>query len=1086
MGSCGNLASASEPLCSGSEVAEDSVSEKLTGIKAALDSHDSNANAGQMRSSQATRHCGIEGDCSPGHCDKTSLVVGREGQCTGKVGFECENLSESDASYLDREVLFGEICPGNVQNTDDMALKLISGIGCLDNPSGQVEAEDGTCGDGSLLNGVNLVEKTADGLLDVEDGTKLIPSLIITGDVCRNVMEATLKSKIMTEVVKGQDSPVINDQKGSCPSETCANSMDEKVNDVAVVETNTCDVTPCSETSEMPAKNVLSSGYPDETSTTHGNKNVSGLQIEAVEAIYVVDMGNCKLASDEADVAADHSCPTDSLFHAVPETVQEDDRSAKCLSLREAVTKVEAETCIEAPSFQITEMPVEEKTVLPLNHGKASDNNDTMTVNSLINETNLGDMIEADSRNDRSIFLPHKMPYEQSRMPDCKTDSDQLNEQRSGGPLSGMSAETSGTGDLKNDDMSCQMLPSTDNQGTSEGLHSLLSNSAQVDGRVDSSGAPETYVVCVKEENARPPDKFNDSGSQALQLKEVTLNFERLSEETLGLHSCEPHSTVKDCSAKSSDDLDVPTVIIAAATTSSAANDYLNQKNDESKHDSRSECVPEIESPVVITSSSRSSRLNKSGRKTQAKRASRYSRNGGKVAPNYEALELIFKASKKKRTCCSKTRRSSMWGVMQSVSQHFERMYELGIESAQKQGSRKVRIGQGIGKQSRNQTGGITQASKGKVGGSSNRIRLKVKMGKEVVLISEVNAPASMSAFAPASCGGTSSDVANLTNEVKEKNQLDCLDAKLDIGKSYHGNSLVNGDPNLIAKDSAQDGRGCFDPTPVEIGHVRTTFEDGYLGSETSPDSEVIDLMPEAQIGERRQQGLNSVAVDSSKSPATSKDVLDTRKEKKKDKVPRQINCVRKDKSLSGSSSSNRRGSRVKVGGSFNSGENAALFTGANRLTDSSRNTESLNLSSESDLAFFNGSLSVDSGADTKTGQDICIGSMALEHSNNDLPSYAKKKGQKQVKSSKSGGVSGARSRGVSSTKSRKGATCKQNKDSEKSTRKSKVKEKGIHNHFLCKAEDHALSGTFSSGFISSVLLLLGKNAPALTYSFLW
>lgn len=1064
MGSCGNLASAAEPLSSGSEVVEELVSDKLTGIEAALDSPNSNENAGQMSSHHVTQHSGIEVDRFPGLCDKTSLLVTRDDQCTGKGGFECENLSEVVGSYLEEEGFSAEICPGNLQNTDDMALKLTSAIGSLDDPSDRIEAKDGMHGDVPLLKGVNLAEVTADDLLVMEAGNRLIPPLIITGDVCRNEMEATLESRMITEeVVLGQDGPEMNDQKASCPLETCASSVEENVHDVAEVETATCNMAPRSEASDMPTENILSSGYPDENSRKHENKKVSDLEIEVVEAIRV-DMDSHELPSNETDGAADNTFPADSLCHAVLETVQGDDKSVKCLSSEEAVVearmetntvaKVEVARCTETPSFQIIEMPVEEKNVLVLNHEQ---------------------MMEADSQNDGSTSLLQEVPYEQSGVPDCATDSDQLNEQESGGLLSGISTEMfSGIEDVKIDDVNCQMLPSKDDLGTSEGLHicSPLSDSSQMDGKGDSNGAPKTYLELVKEENAFSLDNFDGNGHQSQQLREVSLSFERLSEGTLGLQSCEPDFCVKYSSAKSSDDLDVQNATVAAATTSSAANNYSSKNNDKRKHDGRSECVPGTESPVVMTSSSRSSRVNKSGRKTQAKRASRHSRNANKVAPNYEALELIFKASKKKRSCCSKTPRSSTWGVMRNVSQHFEHIYGPGIEPAQKRGSRKVKIVRGNGKQSRNQSDGMSQPSKGNVSSSSNRIRLKVKMGKEIVMISEVvNIPASLGAFASGCCGGTTSDVAKLTNDVKEENQLECVDGKLDTGKTHHGDPLVNGDPNLIAKGSAQDGGSCLEPTPVEIGPVGVTVEDRYLGSETSPDSEVIDLMPEAQIGERHQEGINTVALDSSKSLTTCEDVLHTRKGKKKDKVPHQSSCRRKDKSLSGSSSSSKRHScKVKGGESLDSGENVASCTNENCLSNSSRNAESINLSNESDLAFLKGSLCVESGDNTYPGQDVSIGSMDLEHLKNDLLSYEKVKGQKQVKSSKSGRLSGDMSKGVKSTKSRKGSSCKQKKDSEKSTSNSKVKEKGVYT-----ANDHALAGIFSSGFISSFFFYLVK-----------
>ncbi|PKI42478.1 hypothetical protein CRG98_037151 [Punica granatum] len=1005
MGSCGNLASADEPLSCGSAAAGELAPGQLTGEEAAQTSPDFGVNADQVSSRHEAEQSGIEEDCSPGDFDKSgSLVVATDGQCSENGGFQCENQSGADASSLDREASSGELGVGNLENGDGMPLELKSGIDCPDDPSEQIELGYRMRGNGPLVQEIESVEETADDLLVMEAGTEGCPSLLINGDECRSGREATMERKMISEEVAITPAGLlVNNQTGNCPLETCANLVDEKVDDVAL-ENDTCNATPCPDTNGMPTENALSPGYPDGKSTKGEDKNESVLLIETVESIYAVGIDNLKLSPNGTKREADNLCPADSACRAVLETVQEDDRSVKCLSSEDAsvemmkefsaLAKVEAELCIGTPSSQVNEMPVEKTVdILLLDNDQMSNDNDTMTMSSLISETRGGARIGADSQYETSIALLHKMPCAQSSMRDCMIGSGQQTEKKSDGLLSGMPTELfSGSEDAKIDDMCCQNFPLGDDR--EKGLHvsSLLSNSAQVDGGEDSNGAAETNAEHIGEENALLVDKCIENGGESLHLKETAFNCESLSVGSLGLQSCKPHSTLKNCSLYSSNDSDVPCMAVTVATTSSAANDYISEKNEERKTHGRFDCLPEAESPLVITSSSRrSSRANKSGRKTQAKKASRYSRDASKVAYHHESLELIFKAAKKKRTCCSKTPRSSTWGIMQNISQHFEHINELGVESDQKQGSRKVRIGRGSGKQSTNQSGGTSQVSKGNVGGASNRIRLKLKMGKEVVMISEVVSTA-RGAFVSASSGGSISDVANLTDDVKEKNQLDCGGAKLENEKLYSGNHFVNGDSNLTVKESAQDGGGCFDPTLVQIESVCGTVEDTYLGSETSPDSEVINLTPEAQLSERPQEGAKDVALDSSKNLANFEDVLNSRKGKKKDKA---------------------------------------------------------------DLAFSNGHLEIENGANTFPGQDISSGLVDLEHLESNLLS-AKQKEQKQVKSSKPSKVSSDRSKDLNSAKSRKGASCKQKK--EKSTSKSKVKERGVRDELLCKAEDHALA----------------------------
>ncbi|KAK4795363.1 hypothetical protein SAY86_013357 [Trapa natans] len=1001
MGSYGNLASTAKLLSSDSEVAEEMVSEELIGREAVICSPNCNVNADQMSSFQATQHYGHDGNFSLGYCDRTSPAESRDDQCIGQGNFEWEIPSEANGSYLEEDGVSGDDYPVNLKNADDMHE------------------------DESLLTRVNLVEGAADDHLVLVGSAKWIPPLIITGDVFRNEMESR---KIVEDIRIGQDGPMMNDQKDSCCLETYSIPMEAKVHDLAEVESDSGNMASHSKVSDTPTENVLSTVYPDEKSRKHVNKEVSGLQIGAF-----IDMGSHELPSNETDGATGNSLHVDSLCHAVLETVQEHDESVKWLSSSEVmveamretsiVTKVEAVTCIENPCFQIIGMPMEEKNVLLQS--------------------------EADS-NDRSTLFLEQMPFEQSTTPDCITDLDQLNELvESGGLLSGMSTETiSGIEDVKIDDLSCQILPSKDDLGAPEVVHasSTFCSCSQMDGKKDSNGDLKVYLEHAKEGNVHSPDNFDFYGDRSRQTKEVSLSFGGLSEGTLGLQSCEPHSTIKCFPEKSSRDLYVPNMVVVDATTSSADNNYLSKTKDERKHNGGSERVPEAESSLAMIPSSRGIRVNKSGQKAHAKKGSRNSKNINKIAPNYQALELIFKASKKKRTRCSKTPRSSTWGVMKNVSQKFECINGSGIEIAQKRGPQKVRIVQGSGKHSIDQSEGTSQPSKGNSGSSSNRIRLKVKMGKEIVMISEVNVPDSLGDFASARSRGTISDVAKLTNDVKEKNQLENVNANR---KSYHCGSLVNGDPMLIAKESTHDGGGCLEATPSEIGPVGVTAEDRYLGSDTSPDSEVIDLMPEAQIGERHREGIGPVALDSSKSLAA----------KNKDKAPQQSSCRKKDKSLSGSSSSKRRSCKVKGGEKLDCSENDAPFTISNHLTNSSRYAESINSSFNPDLSFSNGSLCIERGDNTYPGQDVSIESMDLESLKNGSLSYVKVKGKRQVKGSKSGRVSSGMPKGVKSANSKKEYSCKQKKDSEKLSNKRKMKEKFVYNQLLCKDGDHALAG---------------------------
>ncbi|KAI6690981.1 hypothetical protein NL676_027809 [Syzygium grande] len=362
------------------------------------------------------------------------------------------------------------------------------------------------------------------------------------------------------------------------------------------------------------------------------------------------------------------------------------------------------------------------------------------------------------------------------------------------------------------------------------------------------------------------------------------------------LQSCLPSSTNENRSLKLKNVPEISTGVIIP----SSKVDNFEDGTDDRKCFTQSDHSSETRGPKIVSSSSqKSSRLSKSGRKTQAKRAARNSRNANKVACLLETREFVSEASKKKRTSLSKTARSSPWGALQNVSQLFAQVNGLGFRQMKSQRRSKARTGRESDKKMKNQQVENQNLSSG-TRGSSTRIRLKVKLGKGPIQSSsnviDVVSPPSVSIVAntgmTTSSKGTCAEVPKMDGDGEYKSRVEGCP-----GKSSSKEKLLSADPRLssgletensdtgtvLERSTGNVREDCLGiPDSAVIETAGGTADGGYLDPETSPDSEVINLVPESQDGEGFREDIDEAVLHCAQQYAICVDVDGSKRGKKK------------------------------------------------------------------------------------------------------------------------------------------------------------------------------------------------------------
>ncbi|XVF39253.1 hypothetical protein PTKIN_Ptkin01aG0020400 [Pterospermum kingtungense] len=520
--------------------------------------------------------------------------------------------------------------------------------------------------------------------------------------------------------------------------------------------------------------------------------------------------------------------------------------------------------------------------------------------------------------------------------------------------------------------------------------------------------------------------------------------------------SCQPFDVVENSLSGRLDPPDPLTKDDCVAVSSSSSIDCSGQRENEGKDVVKADCVSETKRhPTTSASSRRGSRKSKSIRKPPAKRAARNCRNTKLPLP-HESIEFLFKASRRKRSCSSKSARSSIWGLFSNITQFLDLCPDPICDEVQNQEPSRASDGGGSLKRRKNRAGKNSKGSSGLSSTSTSCLRLKIKVGKEVVpcnlnaVVAEVVVP-SVSVDSSFSNDGkeTNFHFPKLANVVEDKvgepgseTQLQSKDEQETVktcsGASImdvkQANKVVGSGKNL--EKSAEDATDTYHVSQSDAVAEASAeaIENEYMDPGTSPDSEVINSIPDAQVGLIHQEASHVTVLNASRAVKSSKG---SKRGKKDNHRSPGAASIRKPKQ-----SKNCKGRQKTTGNELVSSEALTSPTAA----DSSR---------ENGLRVSEEGMKVEVNMDAKA---CCSPSVPVAEDIKNLSSSKYKQNQLS-KSSKSKGVSKGKARASDSVSSRKGNACKWRGDELKSVSKGQVKEKGSDEENVGRGGKHLLTG---------------------------
>lgn len=534
--------------------------------------------------------------------------------------------------------------------------------------------------------------------------------------------------------------------------------------------------------------------------------------------------------------------------------------------------------------------------------------------------------------------------------------------QMDGKSLSGTSGETAiEVADVNNNPEFClQMLPSQGCERIMECLQSdgspltiLAPESDQCDEEHNSNSSSKYVSEVVEDDVDVLTDNNVDAGQHVVPKIENDCNLEEATiqvnpncvELPCLLVPSQPPDFEKDEFSEMLNGSDIPIKDISSVNSCSIGD---QDKNDIEKVG----CVSEVKCPeTVIPSSKRSGRRRTSSQKTVTKRASRKSK---KKVPE----PLIFDTARRRRSSIFRPARPSPWGSLGYIIQSFEKSGDVLVNESQKLGSKKSKGSQGGTKQNKKQPSESSHRSRKGTQGkcatstSTNRIRLKVKLGKNVghnflnIVVPEV-VDSSLSAkgincnygdesywegnleFPPLTLG-----IDDQKPEEGPLRKIFCYSRNQEKEGKCPDASVVkercaNNDSSctiIVDKSSAKhaDDNLCVSSHLVEP--VEGASDTRSLDPGTSPDSEVINSILDIQGGTMRQENLQDSVLAFSEDFAASGNVTSSKKGKKKEKTCQAVSCTQEGGTGASacsnkSKSSKKHGRRLNMDNQLGSGE---------------------------------------------------------------------------------------------------------------------------------------------------------------------
>ncbi|XP_017421531.1 histone-lysine N-methyltransferase ASHH2 isoform X2 [Vigna angularis] len=528
-------------------------------------------------------------------------------------------------------------------------------------------------------------------------------------------------------------------------------------------------------------------------------------------------------------------------------------------------------------------------------------------------------------------------------------------------------------------------------------------------------------------------------------------------------------ASIANCSSKDVSDLHFKGDDVSTPATNNAVDDPGQMVND-GKEALNVDCITES----ISLLSQRNSRRSKVGRKTQTKKASRRGKNKTKVTcPNGDYMKLYSEAARKKRTCFSKPARSSIWGLIGNIEHFFEHYNEHAVGEAVCQEFGKARSKRQSGKTVKNNASTGSLSSEQKCPVSTTRVRLKIKFGKEPDLsCSNVLTPESVDGLASASyleSGSASQKIASnledkmlkvvtLGNTESFNNNVDKDDL---VRNGQVANSPIEGHTEITEKADGDVEEHCLAAPPEKV--VEALIEpinNKGMDPGTSPDSEVINSIPEVHVGERHED-LHDAVLGSSKVLNSIVDATVSRRGKKKDKLISSGICITEDESQGPPRNRRRKQSKNRRGKKNGTGAISSLDLST--LTQISKSTsskelcpESLSLSGETELGRTAEALKVKNDMDINTSCKPSVDNGFSESQvSENMPSSARPLGRKLPKSLRPSKVSRTKFK-ASDSADRKKTTCTRKEKQKKPIVKSEVKRKGASLKITCEMEDRA------------------------------
>ncbi|XP_062099461.1 histone-lysine N-methyltransferase ASHH2 isoform X2 [Humulus lupulus] len=555
-------------------------------------------------------------------------------------------------------------------------------------------------------------------------------------------------------------------------------------------------------------------------------------------------------------------------------------------------------------------------------------------------------------------------------------------------------------------------------------------------------------------------------GQEMLPNKEIACNLYESSsfmpskcviEKSGSLQSSQPLGVVNDDSSGRLDVADQLGSHIYGPINSSSQVEWYSQTDYQGKDNEKIDYVSETKSfDIVSSTAQRNSRRGRSIRKTFTTKTTR---KGKTKVPIPSGGIKIAVQGRKKRSCLSKSARSSAWGSLGNVTQLFENSNGLEVIN---QGSLKANGGRKSGKQKKKGATIRSQGSRRKSSASNTNIRLKVKMGKDecqsfmTAMVPEV-VDTSASSTANGCDFGTELclESAKVANDAEDDWRKDEITTEFKCLSTNPSDFLNDLDSNVVSEKSSKKGRDYFGVSSHMVDSSGGATDDRCKDPGTSPDSEVINLIPDAHVDFRSHDDFHG-AVTSPKDIATTGDLISNKNAKKKNKLSGLGNSIEEEKSLHPLRMNKSKPLKLyerkqNSNSGISSSENLISSARANASSNSSSNMDPLHLSEETAAATITAEIfQVESGTEVEipSNQDTGADLSKLQNSKSSFPD-AKTKGHKIRKGKTQGSDSGIKSVNV----------CSQKETQRSSVGKKNTKEKSVCGNITCKEESQPEAG---------------------------